>query len=260
MLKKLIIFLAVALPMAMMAQTGVGSWYVYGTFQNYDDIVETPSKVYYLSNGSLHSYDKETDESYSYSSANLLHDNSISMIEYNPLGKYLAVIYKNANIDLIKENGDVLNLSDIKDAVLNISPVINDIAFSNGQMAVATNFGIVLFDDKRGEVIESGMYNINVNAIALNDERIFIYYSNNGQNHWQTIEKSRHINQLDKFESIDLLRLQFMFADNNYIYVYTNEYPTNLRILKLNKKNGPGFGLNGVTTIEGVQPRVNFID
>lgn len=252
--------IALACGLAASAQTGSGSWYLYSSFVNFDDIVETPSKVYYLSNGSLYSYDKSTDENYTYTTANVLHDGNIKSIEYNPLGKYLAVIYNNSNIDLIRESGEVTNLSDIKDAVLYVTPVINDIAFGNGRMAVATNFGVVLFDDKRGEVVESGMYNLDIKTVALNDKNIYIYYTKDGQTYWQFIELSRHINNLDKFHNIQPVAFDHMYAVGDNIYTFKNGNSTEVNVFTINPVNtSTGFSTTKIRQINNVIGKVNYL-
>ena len=66
------------------AQKSTGEWTMFPVYSNgVSDIVDTPSKVYYLSAGRLYSYDKENNETYSYSVANKLSDTEISSILYN---------------------------------------------------------------------------------------------------------------------------------------------------------------------------------
>lgn len=55
---------------------------------------------------------------------------------------------------------------------------INDVSFGNGRIYVATNFGIVVYDDKRWEVVESGMYDKPVKYVAATDEYIGAYFTN----------------------------------------------------------------------------------
>lgn len=178
MIKKLFILLTVLLPSMVNAQRAVGSWEVYANYLVPEQMLETPSKVFCLSSGSLFSFDKESEELYQYGIHNVLSEATITKIFYNGKGDYIAAAYKSGNIDIIKNDGKVVNLPDIKDAVLQSDRTINDISFGNGRIYVATNFGIVIYDDKRWEVIESGIYDKPVKFVAATDEYIGAYFTN----------------------------------------------------------------------------------
>lgn len=201
------------------AQMGVGTWEVYSTFSTVTDMVETPTQLYYLSSGSLHSFDKKAGESYAWKESNKLHDVNITKIKYNPIAGYLAVIYSNANIDLIYDDGEVVNMSDIKDAVMATSPIITNVAFSDGNMLVSTNFGVVLYDDTKHQVIESGIYGIAPAAIALTDKYVVIYMTSGNYQGVYVAEKAKHITSLDKFTNYGAVNLgnSYTIDDNNII-------------------------------------------
>lgn len=162
MIKRLYIFslLLVAAACAALAQTS-GTWNrlpVYGT--SVDAVVDSPRLVYYLSKGHLFSYDKEKDATTHYSTLNRLNDTRIEKIAYNPYGRYLAVVYDTHNIDLLYDNGRVVNMPDIRDANISASKAITSIDFTpGGRMYVATGFGFVAFDDRTHRVADSGIYN-----------------------------------------------------------------------------------------------------
>lgn len=178
MIKKLFILLAALLPMTgARAQSSVGSWEVYANYLSPEQMLETPSKVFCLSSGSLFSFDKNTDELYHYGIHNVLSEANITKIFYNGKEDYLVLAYNTGNIDVIKKDGKVVNLPDIKDAVLSFDRTINDISFGKDRIYVATNFGIVVYDDKRWEVKESGIYEKPVKFVAATDEYIAAYFS-----------------------------------------------------------------------------------
>lgn len=136
-----------------------GAWHIYPINGAFSRILETPSKVWYVSGGTLSSYDKEADETRTYLAGSELSSFGVRDIRYNPDGKYLAVAYDNSDIDLIYDNGNIVNLPDIKDATVTVERGINDMVFHDGVIYVATDFGIVAFDEARAEVRESGIYN-----------------------------------------------------------------------------------------------------
>lgn len=143
-------------------------------FADVSRIVETPHSVYYLSEGHLYSYDKANDETRAYNGESDLSDIGISDIYYNFSGGYLLVAYANANIDLLYDDGSRVNLPDIKSAVLNSPKDINDVKFSDGEIYVATAFGMVIYSDTRHEVKQSGNYNKSVSAIAITGGNIVL--------------------------------------------------------------------------------------
>lgn len=179
MKKALFIILAI-LPMVMKAQLAVGEWKVYPVFaNNVTRMLDTSEKVYYISEGNLFSYDKNTDESYSYSVVNKLNENEIHNIYYNKDNKYLLIAYKSGNIDLLYDNGKVINMPDIKDAVLSTEKTINDVCFYENRIYVATIFGLVIFDDQKHHVIESGIYNKDIRSVEVYGGSILICKDSN---------------------------------------------------------------------------------
>lgn len=159
------------------AQTTVGSWTSIPTFgTTYTEVVETPSRTFALAEGCLMSVsDTETNV---YTSVNNLSDYDISLIRYNYNKGYLLIAYSNGNIDLLYDNDRIVNMPDIKDASLSASHEIVDVDFGGDNIAVATKFGIVVFNDERHEVVESGIYNQEVkNAFILGD-RLMLYTGN----------------------------------------------------------------------------------
>ena len=156
----------------------VGTWNIYNSYSTINRIVETPSKVYYLSDGSLYGYNPTTEEAYSYDTSMGLTESVISDIYYNPTGNYIAIAYNSGNIDLLYDTTQrVINMPDIKDAVVNTARTINDIDFAPGKMIVSTNFGIVIFDDKKHEVIESAIFNTPVSTASFFGDNIVWAYN-----------------------------------------------------------------------------------
>lgn len=209
MAKKIVLLLALILTANYaIAQLAVGDWRIHSFYSGQvTKMVDTPDKMYIVSGGNLFSYDKsdEYGEVYSYNSRNMLSDNNISNIFYNKNNKYLLVAYSNSNIDLIYDNGDVVNLSEIKDAIMQTDKVINDVSFDteNNRIYVATSFGLVVYDDKKHYVIESGIYEKSVTAVGIIGSNLIISYDS-------TIAysdlSSRH-NSLDAFTTIGSLSL-----------------------------------------------------
>ena len=167
MVKKIFLLLAVALTLPVMAQT-TGQWKLHPIFvgTNVQAIYDTPSLVYYLASSNLYRFDKATEENESLSKSNILNDVMVDGIFYNYDQKYLVLAYRNSNIDLLMEDGSVINIPDIKDAVLTSSKTINDVTFYDGLIYVATNFGYVVINEGQWNVKESHVFNTALSSVA----------------------------------------------------------------------------------------------
>ena len=156
------------------AQLAVGSWKQFSSFASVDKVIDTPHYVYYITNGQLYSRDKDNEETYNYSTGNRLSDNNISDIFFDYDNGSLFVAYANANIDIIDSEGHVYNMPDIKDASMDIIPVINDVDFDDNRIYVATNFGVVVFDARRYEVSTAGNYGKNMTSVMVQGNNLWL--------------------------------------------------------------------------------------
>lgn len=177
-------------------KTPIGTWKVYPTYSTPNQkVVETTDVVYYLTGGSLFSYDKKNDENYSYTTDNKLNDNSITDIYYNSDGRYLMICYENGNIDLLYDDGRVRNMSDIKES--NVTPplTITGVCFDGDFIYVSTAFGLVKFNEPRAEVVTSGNYGKKINSLCVLGDRLVVHFDN--YFHW--IDKTKALNDEGKF-------------------------------------------------------------
>ena len=180
MIKRLItILIAVVSLISTSAQTSVGNWKVYSMFSTIKKMVQTPDKVYFISGNNLYSFDKNTQETYNYTTKNKLNDIVVNNIYYNKYNDYLVVTYSTGNIDLIYDDGTVINLPDIKDSGLNYSLEINDVAFNGDDIYVATKFGLVVFNEKRQEVKYSGVYDKEISTVTCVGDYVIVDQEHN---------------------------------------------------------------------------------
>ncbi len=160
---------------ALSAQHTPGSWKLFPmSGETYQQIIDTPNKVYYITGNSLHCYDKEYGESSYLAPGINISDSGIASMYYNANNKYLMIVYSNGNIDLVYDDGRIVNMPEIKDANLAVSKTVNHAMFYKNRIYVATTFGIVVFDDQKHNVVESGVFNVNVKKILATDEYLVI--------------------------------------------------------------------------------------
>ena len=180
----LIGFVILSFTVATYAQLAVGDWQIYTSTGTPVKVIDTPQRVYYVSGRSLFGFDKETEEMESYSKNNILNDIDIANIYYNYDKKYLVIVYANSNVDILHDNGKVFNIPDIKNAILTTAKGINDVKFYGDRIYLATDFGIVVLNDKKNEVSESYNYGKKISLIGACDKYWFfvaddgLYYIN----------------------------------------------------------------------------------
>ena len=101
MIKKILIALLAALPLAASAQLSSGKWVTHTRFaiSSTQNVIDTKDKVYSLVNNSLYCFDKSTKAQTVLSNQNQLSGTLISGIYYNYDKQYLVVAYDDSNID-----------------------------------------------------------------------------------------------------------------------------------------------------------------
>lgn len=208
MLKKIIVVLITLIPFISKAQVPVGDWNVYSMFSTIKKMVQTPDKVYYISGTNLFSFDKNTQESYNYSPYNKLSENIVDDIFYNNEKKYLVITYTSGNIDLLYDDGSVVNLPDIKNASINYSREINDVAFLGDCIYVATKFGIIIYNEARQEVKNSCVYGKEVSLITCVGDYVVI-----DQNHALYYLDTKENKYIEDFNNFTLIKSGYWIED-----------------------------------------------
>lgn len=207
MTKPLLLTLALGAALASLtasASLATGQWRQYPVFgQTIDKVVDSPQKVYYITGGTLYSYDKGADETRSYVGA--LSDNAVADIWYNQADKSLLVAYENANIDYLYDDGNVVNVPDIKDASVDFDKAVTAVDFHDGRTYVCTTFGLVILDDARHDVVQSGIYNVTVTgAVALGDQLLITtaQADADGNAPYYAIPLTGRVNALSNFKEV----------------------------------------------------------
>lgn len=207
MIKKISILLAIIwTAISLHGQLPVGGWTIHTPFNGVSKIAETRGMTYYLSSGSLFSVDKQTQEVRALNNGNILNDAPITGIYPHPEGKYLLVAYENCNIDKLLDDGSVINIPDIANALLTGRPTINHIGFGKDKFYVATSFGLVTFNDKKNETMETlftpivspNTTPLPVNAVFGVGDYVIMHYDK----HLRCAPQTEHIVSLDQIPVI----------------------------------------------------------
>lgn len=151
----------------------LGSWRMFPSYQIATKSTTSGSIIYSLMNGNLLSYDTEDGEVRTFDHLETLSDVGISHIAYSKEAGQLLIVYSNSNVDLMDEDGSVLNLSALKDKRILDKEVSS--VYVNGVMAyLATGFGFVEVDMKEGVFRNTYRLGYAVTCIAASDEAVFL--------------------------------------------------------------------------------------
>ena len=157
----------------------VGNWDLYPIFsgEKLQKIIDTQNVVYYLSDNWLYAYDKSNDETIYYTSINGLSDTGVDNIFYNYDKQILVVTYNNSNIDIIRSNGRVDNIPDLKNVIMAQEKGINSVDFQDNYAYLTTDFGYVVVDCDKAVIKESYNYGLKFTSMIATSQYIYATFS-----------------------------------------------------------------------------------
>ncbi len=145
---------------------GIGQWKDYLSYKSGISVTEGGGKVYCATKSGIFLFDKTDNSIDRLSKVNGLSDVEATVLNYNNYCNKLLIAYKNSNIDIIDNQGAIVNLADIKRKAILGNKSINSIYFINQYAYLSCGFGIVVIDMNKVEV--SDTYYIGPNGTPLN--------------------------------------------------------------------------------------------
>lgn len=144
MIKRIILLQAILL-LSFFTKASVGDWTLYPAYHDVTYCEIAGDKVYVLASGALFSFNTKDNEITTYDKLNSLSDVDITHIAYSDYLNALIVIYSNANIDILYNDGYTYNITDFKNSNV-ASKKINNISIDNKLAYLSTEFGVVVLD------------------------------------------------------------------------------------------------------------------
>jgi len=182
MLKKYYIFLLLLVMAA--ASANAGSWKVHNYYlsSKIQNVFEMGDKIYYVNSGNLYQFDKATSQTVLWNNKNKLSDERITRAYYDWENKLLFLTYFNTNIDIIDADGNVYNVSNLKDAIFKVrnytlsdnvltgfaGGTINDITFAGGMAYVAVGYGYITIDEATKRIVDNVDLSLEVKSTYIN--------------------------------------------------------------------------------------------
>lgn len=141
----LLAVLAFGWPDQLQARLPLGEWQAFMAYDKASLCTFFNGKVYAVSEGSLFSYDPEDEDIQTFDIVYPMSDVGIAHLASCPEQKKLLIIYENGNIDLMDEQEEVYNITDLKNSHVT-DKTVNNVDIQADKAYLATNFGIVVLD------------------------------------------------------------------------------------------------------------------
>ncbi len=144
----------------------LGNWREHLPYIHGKTVAESSQQVYCATIEGLFSYSRSDNSIQRFTKLNGLNDYGISMVAYSSYGHLLIIAYNNSNIDLLYDDGHIVNIADIERKNVPGNKIINNIYFNGRYAYLACGFAIVVLDIDRLEIKDT--YYIGPNGASMN--------------------------------------------------------------------------------------------
>ncbi len=168
MTKKILTSILILFPIYLFSQIPVGEWRNHFSYKKITCVADAGNKIYAAGENTVISYDKEDGTTEKLSKINGFSDAEIQTLAYNKANNVLLIVYKNSNIDILKNN-IVYNLSEIKRKLISTDKTVYNITFIGNTAYLSCGFGIVLIDTDKLEFEDTYFIGQNASYVKVND-------------------------------------------------------------------------------------------
>ena len=169
-------------------EIGIGQWRTHLPYQKVIDVVANDNIVYAATPFDIFTYNSGDNRIERIDKVKGLNDVGISKIGYHTETRSLLIAYANTNMDLVKKDGSIINIADIKNKEILGNKTINNIEFRDNLAYLSCGFGIVVLDITKLEIQDTWYIGpdggfIDVQDLAYNDTAFFaatekgVYYA-----------------------------------------------------------------------------------
>jgi len=168
MLKNILILLFIFINLISYSQIPVGKWRDHFSYKKTTCLADAGEKIYIASENAVFSYDINEGTVAKLNKTNGYSDSEIQTLAYNQANNVLIIVYKNSNIDILKNN-TIYNLSEIKRKLISTNKTVYNITFIGNTAYLACGFGIVLLDTDNLEFEDTYFIGDNASYVKVND-------------------------------------------------------------------------------------------
>jgi hypothetical protein len=173
----IILLLSINYPQITWGQLALGNWRAHLSYNATIATAQAGSKIFAASKASVYYYDMNEGDIHGMSKVTGLSDFGVVALNANPYNNVVVVGYANANIDLIN-NGNIINISDIKRKTILGDKIIRSISFYDELAYVSCSFGIVVVNTTKNEIKETyflGPGGSNLDVFGTTADETYIY-------------------------------------------------------------------------------------
>ncbi len=268
-------------------EIGIGQWRTHLPYQKVIDVIAFDKVVYAATPFNIFTYNFQDNRIERIDKVKGLNDIGISKIKYHADTRSLLIAYTNTNMDLLREDGSIINISDIKNKEILGNKTINNIEFRDDMAYLSCGFGIVVLDMNKLEIRDTwyigpeGSF-IDVQDLAYNDTSFFaatengIYYARIDApnladfNQWHKENRipqpNRFFNQIETFSGSIVVNYEAEDYDGDQLYRFNGStwdtlFPDNKnRHFQLNTKHDQLLiSERGVVTVVNTDFNKEFI-
>ena len=132
----------------------MNGWTLHYAYTNTQEIAYVGGLIYGLADGSLFSFDPETEEIRCLNALNGLSGSGIGHIIADNHQR-LLVAYRDGTFDVIEADGSIHTITDLQQKQLSgVSKLANDMFFYNHDAYLACDFGVLVVNVRKNEIAE----------------------------------------------------------------------------------------------------------
>ena len=158
----------------------IGTWKAYLAYHDVTEIETAGNIMYVLASDGLYTYNKDDNSLQTFDKTNGLSDCAIAHIAWNSQAKRLVIVYKNANIDMMDEKGNVYNLSDYYTKAMTEDKTVYSIDNFGAYAYLSTAFGVMKVNVKDIEISDTYNLGFRVDYTYLEGDYIYAASSSRG--------------------------------------------------------------------------------
>ena len=156
-------------------------WTTHFAYNNVTQIAVSPDKAFAISDGSLYSVDKQSEQIKVYNNQSGLHGTGISCIHYDATGEQLIICYGTGKIDLLSSHG-VRYVGTLYNKDMTQQKTIYNVTLSGRTAYLATAYGVQTMDMRERKLVDSywlrpGGQETEVKDVLLAHDSIYAFNS-----------------------------------------------------------------------------------
>ena len=162
------------LMLAAIMHAQIGTWNDYMSYTEVQQIVKGGDRLYVRADSSVYDYNLNDQSITTHSRAKDLNDVTVVKIGWNSVSKRLLIAYDNGNMDLLENNGNVINIGDLYNKENAIDKSILNIVMHEEKAYVCTGFGVMNIDTKRAVINESYILNEAITHLHIQNNTMYV--------------------------------------------------------------------------------------